>query len=207
MDAPEKNRLADEKSPYLLKHATNPVDWHPWGDEAFELAAKEDKLVFLSVGYTTCHWCNVMEEESFSDAEVAGLLNKAFVCVKVDREERPDIDGVYMTACQILTGMGGWPLTVVMTPEKEPFFAGTYIPKLSGHGRTGLMELVPRIKELWSTKRPELLDSAGRLTQALMQAGSGAGGQADAPELPGAAGANGELVANGCRPIPALRLA
>jgi uncharacterized protein YyaL (SSP411 family) len=123
------NRLAKEKSPYLLQHAQNPVDWYPWSDEAFVKAAREDKPIFLSIGYSTCHWCHVMERESFEDEEVAKLLNDTFVCIKVDREERPDIDNIYMTVCSMMTGSGGWPLTVIMTPDKKPFFAGTYFAK------------------------------------------------------------------------------
>jgi len=120
------NRLASEKSPYLLQHAANPVDWYPWTDEAFARAKAENRPVFLSIGYSTCHWCHVMAHESFEDAEVAALMNDTFVCIKVDREERPDIDRVYMDVCQMMTGSGGWPLTILMTPEKEPFFAATY---------------------------------------------------------------------------------
>ena len=138
----QPNRLIHEKSPYLLQHAYNPVDWYPWGDEAFEKARKEDKPIFLSIGYSTCHWCHVMERESFEDNEVARLLNESFVSVKVDREERPDLDHFYMTVCQGLTGSGGWPLTVVLTPGKEPFFAGTYFPRESRHGRIGMTELL-----------------------------------------------------------------
>jgi uncharacterized protein YyaL (SSP411 family) len=163
------NRLINEKSPYLIKHATNPVDWYPWGEEAFERARMEDKPVFLSIGYSTCHWCNVMEEESFSDPEVASLMNEMFVSIKVDREERPDIDGIYMTVCQMLTGTGGWPLTIIMTPEKKPFFAGTYFPKESRFGRVGMMELIPRIKEVWETKRHEVLESAEKITSSLRE--------------------------------------
>ena len=122
------NHLKDEKSPYLIQHATNPVDWYPWGEEAFNKAEKEDKPIFLSIGYSTCHWCHVMAHESFENPEIATLLNQVFVPIKVDREERPDIDGIYMTACQIMTGTGGWPLTIIMTPDKKPFFAGTYFP-------------------------------------------------------------------------------
>jgi len=140
------NRLIKEKSPYLLQHAYNPVDWHTWNEEAFEIARAENKPIFLSIGYSTCHWCHVMEKESFEDAEVAQLMNEAFVSIKVDREERPDIDHVYMTVSQMMTGSGGWPLTIVMTPDKKPFFAATYIPKGSRFGRTGMMELIPRIK-------------------------------------------------------------
>ena len=142
-----ENRLAEEKSPYLLQHAHNPVDWHPWGDEAFTKAREEDKPIFLSIGYATCHWCHVMERESFENEEIARLLNEAFVCIKVDREERPDIDHIYMTVCQMMTGSGGWPLTIVMTPDKQPFYAATYIPPESRFGRLGMRELVPRIAD------------------------------------------------------------
>ena len=136
------NCLIDEKSPYLLQHAHNPVDWYPWGDEAFDRAAAEDKAVFLSIGYSTCHWCHVMEEESFCDAEVAELLNRDFVCIKVDREERPDLDHIYMATCQLVTGTGGWPLTIFMTPDRKPFFAGSYFPKTTRFGRMGIVELI-----------------------------------------------------------------
>ena len=138
MIPPNRNRLRSEKSPYLLQHAGNPVDWYPWGEEAFDRAEREDKPVFLSVGYSTCHWCHVMAHESFEDETAAALLNEAFVCVKVDREERPDIDGIYMRVCQMMTGSGGWPLTIIMTPDRRPFFAATYIPKESRWGGRGL---------------------------------------------------------------------
>jgi len=154
------NRLGGEKSPYLLLHAANPVDWYPWGAEAFERAAREDRPVFLSIGYSTCHWCHVMAHESFEDREVASLMNDAFVCVKVDREERPDLDGIYVTACQMMTGGGGWPLTVLLTPDRRPFFAGTYIPRATRFGRIGMLDFVPRIKEIWDTRRGELLEAA-----------------------------------------------
>ncbi|WP_343030058.1 thioredoxin domain-containing protein [Alkalibaculum sporogenes] len=154
------NRLAQETSPYLLQHAHNPVDWYPWGEEAFQKAKDEDKPIFFSCGYSTCHWCHVMERESFENEEVAKLLNDAFICIKVDREERPDIDGVYMGVCQVLTGSGGWPLTILMTPDQKPFFAGTYIPRKSQYGRIGMMELVPQIKEQWELKREKILDVA-----------------------------------------------
>lgn len=161
------NRLAREKSPYLLQHANNPVDWYPWDERAFDRAEREDKPIFLSIGYSTCHWCHVMERESFEDPEVARLLNEVFVCIKVDREERPDLDHIYMTVCQMLTGSGGWPLTILMTAEKKPFFAGTYIPKTSRLGRTGLMELVPRIRQIWQTRRSEIQESAEKILSAL----------------------------------------
>jgi len=163
------NRLIHEKSPYLLQHAANPVDWYPWGEEAFKKARSEEKLIFLSIGYATCHWCHVMERESFEDPEVAELLNEVFVPIKVDREERPDVDGIYMTVCQMLTGSGGWPLTVVMTPDKKPLFAGTYIPKHGRFGRPGLMEVVPEIRSLWQARRAELLRSAEQIAERLKQ--------------------------------------
>ncbi len=161
------NKLIKEKSPYLLQHAYNPVDWHAWNEEAFEKAGAENKPIFLSIGYSTCHWCHVMEKESFEDAEVAELMNEAFVSIKVDREERPDIDHVYMTVCQMMTGSGGWPLTIVMTPDKKPFFVATYIPKGSRFGRTGLMELIPRISEVWRNRHKDVLESAENMTAAL----------------------------------------
>ena len=123
-----QNRLSQEKSPYLLQHANNPIDWYPWGEEAFNKAEKEDKPIFLSIGYSTCHWCHVMAHESFEDEGVARYMNDHYVAIKVDREERPDIDSVYMKICQMMTGQGGWPLTIVMTPEKRPFFAGDLFP-------------------------------------------------------------------------------
>ena len=161
------NRLIHEKSPYLLQHAYNPVDWYPWGGEAFEKAKTEDKPIFLSIGYSTCHWCHVMEKESFEDPEVAELMNEAFVSIKVDREERPDLDHLYMTVCQMMTGSGGWPLNLVVTPDKKPFFAATYIPKGSRFGRTGMMELVPRIRDIWRTRQKDVLESADSITSAL----------------------------------------
>ncbi len=167
---PERqNRLASEKSPYLLQHADNPVEWYPWGPEAFEKAAREDRPVFLSIGYSTCHWCHVMAHESFEDPEVARLMSEVFVCIKVDREERPDIDSVYMAVCQMLTGSGGWPLTIVMTPDKRPFFAATYIPRTNRYGRAGMLDIIPRIQELWANQRGEILESASQITAALRE--------------------------------------
>ncbi len=163
------NHLISEKSPYLLQHAHNPVDWYPWGDEAFQKALQEDKPVFLSVGYSTCHWCHVMAHESFEDPDVAALMNRAFVCIKVDREERPDIDGIYMAAAMGMTGRGGWPLTIIMTADKKPFFAATYLPKHGRFGQAGLMELIPKIEELWRNNRPELQSSANKITDYLRQ--------------------------------------
>jgi uncharacterized protein len=164
------NHLVHEKSPYLLQHAQNPVDWYPWGEEAFSRAVREDRPVFLSVGYATCHWCHVMAHESFEDPEVAELLNKGFVCIKVDREERPDIDSVYMGVCQLMTGQGGWPLTIVMTPDKKPFFAATYIPKESRFSMTGLLTLLPRITSAWHIQRQDLLRSTDKILDALQPA-------------------------------------
>lgn len=172
------NRLISEKSPYLLQHAYNPVNWYPWGPEAFEAAQKENKPVFLSIGYSACHWCHVMEKESFEDNEVAGLLNEAFIPVKVDREERPDIDTVYMKACQLMTGSGGWPLTIIMTPEKKPFFAGTYLPKESRSGRIGMIDLVPRVKKMWMNQPGDINRLSDELTAALKQEEAGLPGNA-----------------------------
>ncbi|MFC4075955.1 thioredoxin domain-containing protein [Salinithrix halophila] len=163
----EPNRLIQEKSPYLLQHAYNPVDWHPWGDAAFEKARKEDKPIFLSIGYSTCHWCHVMERESFEEEEVAYLLNEWYVPVKVDREERPDVDNLYMTVCQALTGHGGWPLTVILTPEKKPFFAGTYFPKTARYGQPGLMDVLQRVGQVWKDEREKAMDVGERITQAI----------------------------------------
>jgi uncharacterized protein YyaL (SSP411 family) len=150
------NRLIREKSPYLLQHAYNPVDWYPWSDEAFEKAKAQDEPVFVSIGYSSCHWCHVMEKECFDDEEVAKLMNETFVCIKVDREERPDLDGAYMTVCQVMGRSCGWPLNIIMTPDKSPFFAASYIPKNSRFGTTGMMELVPQINKVWRTRRSEL---------------------------------------------------
>ena len=162
------NRLINESSPYLQQHATNPINWYPWGQDAFITAKKENKPIFLSIGYSTCHWCHVMEHESFSDKEVAALLNQHFISIKVDREERPDIDHVYMTVTQALTGSGGWPMTIIMTPDKKPFYAGTYFPKNSRWGRPGLMELLPKIAELWRDDHKKILDSANQITNHLI---------------------------------------
>lgn len=166
------NRLAQSRSPYLLQHADNPVDWYPWGEEAFTAAAEQDKPIFLSIGYATCHWCHVMEHESFEDPEVAALMNAAFINVKVDREERPDIDQVYMTVTQMLTGSGGWPMTVIMTPDKRPFFAATYIPKTARFGRMGMVDLIPRVEAAWRDDREKLLESAGQIVANLQTIGT-----------------------------------
>jgi uncharacterized protein YyaL (SSP411 family) len=169
------NRLIHEKSPYLLQHARNPVDWYPWGEEAFERARTEDRPVFLSIGYSTCHWCHVMARESFEDTRVAALMNSSFVNIKVDREERPDIDQVYMAAALTMTGTGGWPLTIVMTPDRKPFFAATYIPPGGEPGRTGLIELIPRIVSVWRERRGEVLAAAEGMTALLRPGPSGPG--------------------------------
>ena len=163
------NRLINETSPYLIQHAYNPVDWYPWGAEAFEKARREDKPVFLSIGYSTCHWCHVMEDESFMDTEVAEYLNKNFISVKVDKEERPDIDSVYMTVCQAMTGSGGWPTTILMTPEQKPFFAGTYLPKHSNYGRFGLIELLSTVRRKWDAEPDSLIESGNQIAAALNQ--------------------------------------
>ena len=164
---PLYNRLIFESSPYLSQHATNPVEWYPWGEEAIALAKAQNKPIFLSIGYATCHWCHVMERESFQDKEVAALLNAHFISIKVDREERPDIDEIYMMACQMTSKSCGWPLTSVLTPALEPFFVGSYFPKQSAYGRPGMMELLPRIHEAWTTRKDELVSSAGKITEAI----------------------------------------
>ena len=164
------NHLINEKSPYLIQHAHNPVDWHPWAGATFEKAKAENKPIFLSIGYATCHWCHVMEKESFEDEEAAGYLNDTFVCIKVDREERPDIDAVYMAACQMLTGSGGWPLSIFMTPQKKPFFAATYLPKQSRNGRAGLIDICRQVKELWSQQIEKVETSAESIASSLERA-------------------------------------
>ncbi len=173
------NRLAGETSPYLLQHAENPVDWYPWGEEAFARARAEDKPVLLSVGYSTCHWCHVMAHESFESHEIAGLMNEHFVNIKVDREERPDIDGVYMTAVQALTGQGGWPMTVFMTPDQKPFFAGTYFPPDDAHGRPGFPRLLQTIRATWDERREDIVNSAESIGEQLAEAAT-----RSAPEEP-----------------------
>ena len=157
------NKLLGEHSPYLLQHAYNPVHWYPWGPDAFKKALRENKPIFLSIGYSTCHWCHVMAHESFEDTQVADLMNKVFVCIKVDREEHPAVDHVYMTVCQMMTGTGGWPLSIIMTPDKKPFFAGTYIPKNTRFGKIGMLELIPQVEKLWEKQQTELVDSADKI--------------------------------------------
>lgn len=163
------NRLVSEKSPYLLQHAHNPVDWYAWSEEAFQKARDEDKPIFLSIGYSTCHWCHVMEHESFEDEDVASLMNEIFVSIKVDREERPDVDNIYMTVCQMMTQHGGWPLSVAMTPDKKPFFAGTYFPRESKYGRIGFIDLIKRIDEVWKNDRQRIIESSQNITNALLE--------------------------------------
>ncbi len=155
-----QNHLQNQTSPYLLQHVNNPVDWYPWGDEAFRKAKEEDKPIFLSIGYSTCHWCHVMAHESFEDMNIADILNRYFVSIKVDKEERPDIDSVYMSVCQALTGSGGWPTTIFLTPEQKPFYAGTYFPKTAKYGKVGLEQLLLVIHQKWITDRADLLESA-----------------------------------------------
>jgi len=161
------NRLINEKSPYLLQHARNPVNWYPWGEEVFQKAKEEDKPVFLSIGYATCHWCHVMAHESFEDEEVARILNKNYIAIKVDREERPDIDKIYMSVCQALTGRGGWPLTILMTPEGKPFFAGTYFPKTARMGMPGLIDILNQIAAMWEKDRARILKTGQEITNAI----------------------------------------
>ncbi|MGI9536642.1 MAG: thioredoxin domain-containing protein, partial [Desulfocapsaceae bacterium] len=171
LDAGEKpNKLIDEKSPYLLQHAFNPVDWYPWGEEAFSLAEREDKPIFLSIGYSTCHWCHVMADESFESDEVAALLNQHFVSIKVDREERPDIDQMYMLATQAMTGSGGWPMSVFLLPDGSPFYAGTYFPPESAYNRPGFKELLTAINKAWTEKRDDIERAAGQMVASLERA-------------------------------------
>jgi uncharacterized protein len=159
------NKLLQEKSPYLLQHAHNPVDWYPWGGEAFSRAVAEDKPIFLSIGYSTCHWCHVMERESFEDEEVAIILNKHFIAIKVDREERPDVDHIYMSVCQAMTGHGGWPLTILMTPDRKPFYAGTYFPKKSRGGYAGIIEVLEHVKDAWHDEKDTLVESSDKIME------------------------------------------
>jgi uncharacterized protein YyaL (SSP411 family) len=161
------NRLITQKSPYLLQHAYNPVEWYPWGNDAFEKAKSENKPVFVSIGYSTCHWCHVMEKESFEDETVAQLMNQAFVCIKVDREERPDLDAAYMAVCQSMGRNCGWPLNVILTPDKNPFFVGSYIPKENRYGVVGMLSLVPQISQIWKTRQLEMENIGKELKQQL----------------------------------------
>ena len=169
----EFNRLIHEKSPYLLQHARNPVDWFPWGEEAFAKAKREDKPVFLSIGYSTCHWCHVMERESFENEDTAEILNKHYVCIKVDREERPDIDEIYMNATQLITNRGGWPNSLWLLPDGRPWFAGTYFPPEDIAGRPGFKSLLLRLAEFWRTKRGAVEEQANKLIEAMNQISAG----------------------------------
>ncbi|MCP4642550.1 MAG: thioredoxin domain-containing protein [bacterium] len=167
------NRLANETSPYLLQHARNPVDWYPWGEEALQRARDEDKPIFLSIGYSACHWCHVMEHESFENEAIAALLNEHFVNIKVDREERPDLDEIYMTAVQLMTGSGGWPMSVFLTPDLKPFYAGTYFPPEDRFGRPGFMRVVTQLAQVWREEREKVLGSADQTTAAVQRAMTG----------------------------------
>src|SRR5579875_295900 len=183
------NRLAGETSPYLLQHKHNPVDWHPWGPEALAKARAEDKPIFLSIGYSACHWCHVMERESFENPQIAALMNEHFVNIKVDREERPDLDSVYMAAIQALSGHGGWPMSVFLTPDLKPFYGGTYYPPTDSRGMPGFPRVLLSVSQAWRDRRDEILGSAGELTEHLqgmnrLPAGEG---DLDASLLDGAA--------------------
>jgi len=175
------NRLSKERSPYLLQHANNPVDWYPWGDEAFAAAKRDDKPIFLSIGYSTCHWCHVMEHESFEDASIGDVLNRHFIPVKVDREERPDVDRVYMTFVQATTGAGGWPMSVWLTPELRPFFGGTYFPPTSRWGRPGFVDVLTEVARAWRDERAKVLDSAATILERLESVTGARGGLDRAP--------------------------
>src|ERR1051325_4880579 len=164
------NHLINEKSPYLLQHAHNPVDWYPWGPEAFEKARKENKPIFLSIGYSTCHWCHVMERESFENEEIAAVMNRDFVAIKVDREERPDVDSIYMNFVQATTGGGGWPMSVWLTPDLKPFTGGTYFPPDDRFGRPGFQKILERIAEAWRTDREQIVASSVDVIQQLQKA-------------------------------------
>jgi uncharacterized protein YyaL (SSP411 family) len=178
------NRLAHEKSPYLLQHAHNPVDWYPWGEEAFEKAKREDRPIFLSVGYSTCHWCHVMERESFESEEIARVLNDHFVSIKVDREERPDVDRMYMLFVQTSTGSGGWPMSVWLTPERKPFFGGTYFPPDNRYGRPGFRAVLERLAEAWRTDRSRIEESGDKVIEQLREYASlGTGGASPGREV------------------------
>src|SRR5229473_2789967 len=172
------NRLAHERSPYLLQHASNPVEWFAWGNDAFEKSRAEHKPIFLSIGYSTCHWCHVMERESFENADVAAVLNEHFVSIKVDREERPDVDRVYMTFVQATTGSGGWPMSVWLTPELKPFYGGTYFPPASKWGRPGFVDILQEIARVWKAERGTVVESADALTLRLRSIDRGSPGSA-----------------------------
>lgn len=164
----KKNHLAKETSPYLLQHSTNPVDWYPWGEEAFEKAKKEDKPVFLSVGYSACHWCHVMEDESFKNEEIAKILNEFFVCIKVDREERSDIDAIYMEGIRLQSGNGGWPMSVFLTSDKKPFFGFTYLPPEDANGNPGFKSIITKVSGVWKTQKEDILKGAETITKGIV---------------------------------------
>ena len=160
------NRLANQFSPYLLQHANNPVDWYPWGVDALSRAVEEEKPIFLSIGYSACHWCHVMEHESFENEELAAQLNESFICIKVDREERPDLDHIYMSAVQMINqGHGGWPMSVFLTPEGQPFFGGTYWPPTASRGMPGFDQIIAAVRDAWTNRRSQALEQAGKLTE------------------------------------------
>ena len=177
------NKLINETSPYLLLHAHNPVDWYPWGTEALERAKAEDKAIFLSVGYSTCYWCHVMERKVFANPEIAGLMNEMYINIKVDREERPDLDEIYMTATQIMTGGGGWPNSVFLTPDLHPFYAGTYFPPVDSHGRPGFPRLLKALHDHWVNRRDEVIEHGMKITEVIRQATGGGLGKADESPL------------------------
>ena len=166
------NRLAGETSPYLLQHKDNPVDWYPWGEEALERSREEDRPILLSIGYSACHWCHVMERESFEDEQTARLMNERFVAIKLDREERPDLDAIYMEACQAMTGHGGWPLNVFLTPDQVPFYAGTYFPPERRTGMPSWRDVLEAVSEAWNTRRDEIRAGSGKIAERLRGAAS-----------------------------------
>ena len=168
-DGLKPNRLIHEKSPYLLQHAFNPVNWYSWGEEAFEKARLENKPIFLSIGYSTCHWCHVMERESFENDKIAALMNEHFICIKVDREERPDVDKVYMTPVQALTGSGGWPLSAWLTPDLKPYYGGTYFPPESKYGRPGFPDILLQLSKAWQEQRDKVVESSEKIVEAIQQ--------------------------------------
>ena len=174
------NRLAHESSPYLLQHQNNPVDWYPWGEEAIERSRREDKPIFLSIGYSACHWCHVMEHESFENEAIARMLNENFVAIKVDREERPDLDQIYMNAVQMLTGHGGWPMSVFLTPDLKPFYGGTYWPPHSSRGMPGFDQILAAVIDAWKIRREQALQAAEQITAELRNVGAVTGGTTSA---------------------------
>src|SRR4051795_11273444 len=161
------NRLSGETSPYLLQHKDNPVDWYPWGEEALARAREEDRPILLSIGYSACHWCHVMEHESFEDADTAAYMNEHLVCIKLDREERPDLDAIYMEACQAMTGSGGWPLNVFLTPDQVPFYAGTYFPPDDRHGMPSWRRVLTGVANAWDQNRDEIKAGGDRMAERL----------------------------------------